>query len=57
MNLNKENNILTTKMSTVLQILILSCKRFQSVEKDLTKTGYIISDFFFLVPPQFNSLC
>ena len=30
-NLSKENNILTTKMPTVLQILILSCKRFQTV--------------------------
>ena len=30
-NLSKENNILTTKIPTVLQILILSCKRFQSV--------------------------
>ena len=28
-NLSKENNILTTKMPRVLQILILSCKRFQ----------------------------
>ena len=32
-NLSKENNILTTKMPTVLQILILSCKRFQSVSQ------------------------
>ena len=29
-NLSKENNILTRKMPTVLQILILSCKRFRS---------------------------
>ena len=30
-NLSKENNILITEMPTVRQILILSCKRFQSV--------------------------
>ena len=30
-NIKKENNILTTKMPTVVQILILSCKRFQSI--------------------------
>ena len=31
MNLSKEYNILKTKMPSVLQIFILSCKRFQSV--------------------------
>ena len=31
MNFDKESVILTTKMPSVLQILILSCKRFQSV--------------------------
>ena len=30
-NLSKENDILTTNMPSVLQILILSCKRLQSV--------------------------
>ena len=30
-NLSKENNILTTNMPSVLQILNLSCKRLQSV--------------------------
>ena len=45
-NPSKENNILTTNMPSVLQILILSCKRFQSVwqlscisGKDFAKTA------------------
>ena len=45
-NLSKENNILTTNMPSVLQILILTCKTFQSVwqlscisRKDFAKTA------------------